>query len=328
MTPARLVRHLRLSGDVRGEVIRARQSFDAAAEREALVHRGISFVGRDEFPRRLREIYDPPFGLFVRSAGTTGIDDGDRPVVAIVGARRATVAGRDFARRLSRELAERGALVISGLARGIDGAAHSGALEGGGRTHAVLGSGVDVPYPRRNQGLADRVIESGALISEYWPGTTPAPWHFPARNRIVSGLAHATVVVEAGERSGALITADFAAEHGRQVLAVPGAPWCELAAGANALIRAGAALCESIEDVVAELAGLAWAPPGGDGPPRLSDEASDVLQLLQEQTLDLDGLAACSAHCAADLLRLLGELELAGCVGRAGAGRWRALSPR
>ncbi|MGI9538572.1 MAG: DNA-processing protein DprA, partial [Miltoncostaeaceae bacterium] len=179
--------------------------------RRQLRDRGVVFVGRNEpeFPARLASLYDPPFGIFVRG-------DRDRvlmglargPVVAIVGSRRATPVGRATAHAISGELAERGALVVSGLAVGVDAAAHSGALAGGGATVAFAGCGVDVPYPRRNRTLAERIALDGAVISEYWPGTRPAPWRFPARNRLVAGVADAVVVVEAGRRSGSLITAE------------------------------------------------------------------------------------------------------------------------
>ncbi len=189
-------------------------------------------------------------------------------MVAIVGSRRATPQGLALARDLAAALVERGAVIVSGLAHGIDAAAHEGALRAGGTTVAVLGCGVDVPYPRRNRDLARRIRERGALVSEYWPGTPPAPWRFPARNRIVAGLAGAVAVVEAGRRSGALITADFALELGRPVLAVPGWPGAVASEGCNALLRAGAALLETAEDVIAEMSGrrLARGRAGAPGP--------------------------------------------------------------
>lgn len=166
---------------------------------------------------------------------------------------------------------------MSGLARGVDAAAHMGALDGGGTTVAVLGSAADTVYPRSNAGLAAAILRAGgSVVSEYWPGTRPAPWRFPARNRIIAGLAHAVVVVEAAERSGSLITADFGLEGGRAVLATPGAPWSERFRGCNALIRAGAAVCEGVEDVIAELprhvAAAADPPSAGEGDERQQQE--------------------------------------------------------
>jgi len=165
-------------------------------------------LGGDGYPARLAQVYDPPFALLASGA----IDDltgalAERPVIAVVGSRRATAPARAFARGLAAGLAERGAVIISGLARGIDAEAHQGALEADGLTVAVLGCGAASAYPRANRDLRARIERHGAVASEYWPQTPPAPWRFPARNRIVSGLAHAVVVVEAAGRSGALITA-------------------------------------------------------------------------------------------------------------------------
>ncbi len=168
----------------------------------------------------------------------------------MVGARAPSAAGERFARTLARELAEAGVGVISGLALGIDAACHAGALDGGGRTVAVLGCGIDRDYPRRNAALAARIAAAGAIVSEWGPGVEPAPWRFPVRNRIVAALAQATVVIEATRRSGALITADHALAIGRDVLAVPGAPWLELGGGTLTLLRAGAAPVGSAADVL------------------------------------------------------------------------------
>lgn len=211
------------------------------------------------FPGMLASIPDPPFVLFCREGGDAGLRAvRSSAAVAIVGSRRAHDRSLAFARDLGHGLAARGVVVVSGLARGIDAAAHRGALDAEGTTVAVLGSGPDVIYPRGNAGLADAIIAGGgSVLSEYWPGTRPARWRFPARNRIIAGLVQAVVVVEAAERSGALITADFALESGRTVLATPGVPWSERHTGCNALIRSGAAVCEGVDDVLAELAGAA-----------------------------------------------------------------------
>ena len=202
--------------------------------------------------------------------------------------------------------------MVSGLAHGIDAAAHEGALAAGGTTVAVLGSGVDVPYPRRNRELATRIVRGGMLASEYWPGTPPAPWRFPARNRIVAGLAHAVAVVEAGRRSGALITADFALEQGRPVLAVPGWPGAEASAGCNALLRAGAALLETADDVVAELPDHPFGParPAGGAPP--AGLAERVLALLRRQPMRADELAAALGAAAGPVAAALALLEVDG----------------
>ena len=176
-------------------------------------------MGRSGYPALLRELHDPPPRLYFRGGPAELLD---LPAVAIVGARSCSPYGAQVARELARELGAAGVVVVSGLARGVDGEAHRGALAAGGLTVAVLGCGIDRDYPRAHAQLAGRIAESGAVVSEYPPGIEPSPWRFPARNRIVAGLARATVVVEARERSGALITADFALELGRDVFAVPG----------------------------------------------------------------------------------------------------------
>ena len=199
-----------------------RRGFDERVYAAQLTARNLRFVGRSDsgFPPLLRAIHDPPQGLFVRGAGESALLA--RPAVAIVGARACSAYGAEVARMLGRELAAAGLVVVSGLARGVDGAAHRGALEAGGTTVAVLGCGIDRDYPAAHAGLAREICGSGLVVSEYAPGVEPAPWRFPARNRIIAGLAQATVVVEARERSGALITADLALEEGREVLACPG----------------------------------------------------------------------------------------------------------
>lgn len=200
------------------------------------------------YPQALRYIADPPVVLYVR-----GRLEADALCVAVVGSRRASFYGLDVARRLSRELAAHGVTIVSGLARGVDAKSHWGALEGGGKTIAVLGCGVDIIYPPENRELMNRICESGAVISEYLPGTEPVPYHFPARNRIISGLSQGVAVVEANEKSGSLITADFALEQGRDVFAVPGNINSANSAGTNRLIRDGAKIIAGTGDILDEL---------------------------------------------------------------------------
>jgi DNA processing protein len=192
------------------------RGFDGRAYEQRLAAAGFRFVGRAAavFPGLLRAIHDPPPGLFVRGAADAELLS--RPAVAVVGARACSGYGATVARSLARDLAAAGLVVVSGLARGIDAEAHRGALEAGGTTVAVLGCGIDRDYHAAHRELAQRVAETGLIVSEYAPGVEPAPWRFPARNRIVAGLCGATVVVEARERSGALITADLALEEGRE----------------------------------------------------------------------------------------------------------------
>ena len=202
-----------------------------------------------EYPAALREIPDAPETLHVRGR----LLDADALAVAIVGSRRATPYGLDVAELLAADLAARGVTIVSGLARGIDAAAHRGALRVGGRTIAVLGSGADVIYPPEHRRFAAEISERGAVVSQFVPGTPPLPHHFPARNRVIAALSLAVVVVEAAERSGSLITARLAAELGREVLAVPGRITTPESRGANRLIQDGAALAMSWEDVVGSL---------------------------------------------------------------------------
>lgn len=203
----------------------------------------------DEYPRRLKEIDQPPPVLYVKGE----ITEKDEWAVAIVGTRRYTDYGHQVAEELGAFLAHQGVTVVSGLARGIDALAHKAALDAGGRTIAVLGSGVDRIYPAENRQLAERMQEQGAVISNYAPGTSPEAKNFPPRNRLISGLSLATVVVEAANRSGALITARFANEQGREVFAVPGKIYAPQSQGTNRLIREGAHPLTRIEDLVEAL---------------------------------------------------------------------------
>jgi DNA processing protein len=204
--------------------------------------------GADDYPALLRQIPDPPLALTVRGVLTP------EPCVAVVGARRASEYGRRVAFELARDLARAGLTVVSGLATGIDAAAHRGALEAGGRTAAVLGTGIDVVYPSWHAELARAVAAQGALITEFPRGTQPLPFHFPRRNRVISGLALGTVVVEATEDSGSLLTAQHANEQGRAVFAVPGRLGVPVHRGPHRLIREGARLVRGAEDVLEELA--------------------------------------------------------------------------
>ena len=232
-----------------------RRRFDERAYLAQLDGRGLRFVEplRPRLPTAPARDPRPAAGLFLRGAAEAELLS--RAAVAVVGARACSAYGAEVARMLGRELAAAGLVVVSGLARGVDGAAHRGALEAGGPTVAVLGCGIDRDYPAAHAGLAREIGEHGLVVSEYAPGVEPAPWRFPARNRIIAGLARATVVVEARERSGALITADLALEEGREVLACPGEITSALSAGTNALLRLGATPLTRVEDVL-EVFGL------------------------------------------------------------------------
>jgi DNA processing protein len=296
-----------------------KRSFDVAGFLAGLAAAGVRWLTRSDsaFPPLLRAIHDPPAGLFVR--GAAEVELLGRAAVGIVGARSCSPYGAQVARMLGRELAAAGLVVVSGLARGIDGEAHRGALDAGGVTVAVLGCGIDRDYPASHAELAARIRATGLAVSEYAPGVEPAPWRFPARNRIIAGLCAATVVVEARERSGALITADLALEEGREVLAVPGEITSALSGGTNSLLRLGATPLTGSGDVL-ELFGLS---PAAATAVDLSETAENVLGRLRDGPASADELARATGLGAGALASALTELELAG-VAVAGGGVFRA----
>ena len=263
-------------------------------------------LGDPRYPVLLRRICDPPPVLYVR--GQLEEED-DAATVAVVGSRAATMAGRTLARAMARDLAAWGVTVVSGLARGIDTAAHEGALDAPGRTVAVLGCGLDRTYPAENERLAGRIAEAGAVVSEFALGTPPLPEHFPRRNRVIAGWSQAVVVVEAAIRSGALNTARCAADEGRDVLAVPGHPTQPGSAGANQLIRDGAGLVRSATDVAHEL---------GVEPPSSAPVPADPLlrALAPDAPATVEELRARSGLETSELLARLTELELRDVVRR------------
>lgn len=236
---------------------------DVAKQLEAMEIHGINLVleSDDSYPRGLKVMADPPPYLYIR--GSFHADD--ERAVAIVGTRQVTEYGRGLAHRFAIELARAGVTVVSGLARGIDTAAHRGSLDGSGRTIAVTGCGLDIVYPSDNRDLMLEIEGTGAVVSEWAPTTNPEAWHFPARNRIIAGLSLGVIVVEAAAKSGALITADFANELGREVFAVPGNIHKLQSRGPHQLIRDGATLVESIEDVLQALEGRATPLPERSG---------------------------------------------------------------
>ncbi len=267
---------------------------------------GIRLVARDdpEYPSWLRRIYGPPLRLWVR--GRRVADEGAH-AVAIVGARAATRVALAFARMLAADLAAAGLTIVSGLARGIDTAAHLGALDAKGRTVAVLGSGLDRIYPAENDALAHAISARGAVVSEFPPGTTPWKGNFPRRNRTIAGWARAVIVVEAGERSGALSTARAALDENREVMAVPAHPTLPAAAGTNALLRDGATLVRDAADVLSEL-GLSAAPAAE----ALGHDGALLAALARGVPTSFEEIARRSALPVPELLARLSELELAG----------------
>ncbi len=282
------------------------------------------------YPHLLGEIYDPPLVLFSRGE----LHEADQNAVAIVGTRKATSYGLRMAERLGGELAARGVTVVSGLASGVDAAAHRGALDAGGRTIAILGCGVDIVYPSENADLMHQIVQRGCVLSSFPMGVKPARGHFPNRNRIISGLCLGTLVVEAPPGSGALLTARHAAEQGREVFAVPGHAGERNAMGPHSLLREGARLVETVEDVLVELnlpAGVlvthgvevASVSGGEDGAacvaapplePKVSTVEKDVLSVLALEGSFVDEIALACRIPVSEALGTLTLLELKGLV--------------
>lgn len=265
------------------------------------------------YPARLRAIADPPPLLYIKGE----ISAADEKAVAIVGSRSASDYGRKVARNICRGLASLGFTVVSGMARGIDGAAHESALDGGGRTIAVLGSGVDRIYPPEHEGLSERIARQGAVISELPLGARPVAFNFPARNRLISGLSLGVVVVEATEKSGSLITAAHALEQNREIFAVPGEVGSSRSRGAHRLIRQGAKLVENADDIIEEIAPQLARPEGASRrqrvlPKNCSDDTRKIFGLLQERILQIDEVIETSGLSSAQVSQILLELELQG----------------
>ena len=275
------------------------------------------------WPPALLQTADPPLLLYVQ--GT--LDVLALPALAIVGSRHPTPQGRDNARHFASALAEQGYLIVSGLALGIDGAAHQGALQAGRPTVAVVGTGLDLVYPPSHRELARRIAQTGALVSEFAPGTPGLPEHFPLRNRIIAGLALGTLVVEAALRSGSLITARLALEGGREVFAVPGSIHAPQSKGCHALIKQGAKLVESAADIVEELRGESRQPPALQPPdatgPAANARYTALLEALGHDAVTLDALMARTGCSAAELSVLLLELELEGQAARLPGGLYQ-----
>jgi len=274
----------------------------------------------ERYPAWLRAIPDPPAVLYCDGQ----IELQDRQAVAIVGTRQATPYGLRITETLARELSQVGFTIVSGLARGIDAAAHRAALAAGGRTLAVLGCGLDVAYPSEHASLQAEITGSGAVLSEFAPGTPPRPSHFPQRNRIISGLSLGVVVVEADEHSGSLITARLALEQGREVFAVPGPIDAPLSRGPHGLIKQGAKLVETVDDIVEELLPQIERPRRASkssekvlavpGLPDFSSEEQTVLALMSREPLHLDELTERSHLTSAVAAGILLGLELKGVV--------------
>ena len=307
------IRRLRSSPSTHPSV-RASLDVDAAERLDALSSMGVDLLAREDerFPDWLASLPDSPLWLFTRGEVLA------EPGVAIVGSRQATRYGMDVAHTLGARIAAAGWVVVSGLARGIDTAAHRGALAGNGLTVAVLGSGIDVWYPRQNHSLGEELVAcSGGVISEFPPGTAPEPWRFPARNRIISGLVGVVIVVEAAAKSGALITARCALDHDRFVMAVPGDLSRETSVGTNLLIRDGAHPLTELDVVIEEIELVLGPAPirtVGEAPTGVDSELLALLALLGSHSIPIDQLAEESGMVVSALLAQLTTLELSGLI--------------
>jgi DNA processing protein len=291
-------------------MVQERDALDPGETVEQLKRLGIRamILPDSAYPALLKQIYDPPPVLYYRGDPAVLA----APCMALVGSRKATQYGRAAAYRLGAELAAMGVTVVSGMARGIDTAAHQGALNSGS-TAAVLGCGPDICYPPENKQLRDKIAEKGILISEFPPGTQPKPPHFPMRNRIISGLCLTVTVVEAAERSGALITADCALEQGREVLAVPGSIQSPASRGCHRLLKEGAAVAEHGVDIL-RAAGLAFEPVAAGKAAETTGEQERVLAAMEYEPAHFDEIMARSGLTVSRLAALLVELELAGFI--------------
>jgi DNA processing protein len=275
----------------------------------------------DIYPRLLLEIADPPPLLYARGR----VELLQRSALAIVGSRNATLQGEANAQTLARALSEAGLTIVSGLALGIDAAAHRGGLAGPGSTIAVLGTGIDVVYPSRNAPLAAEIAERGLLVSEFPLGTAPAAQNFPRRNRLISGLARGCLVVEAALASGSLITARAAADQGREVFAIPGSIHSPLAKGCHSLIKSGAKLVESAEDVLAELAGFRATGYASTTKQTPTGAETGLLAHMGHDPVDVDSLCSRAGMSAEQVSSELLRLELDGRVAALPGGLYQRL---
>ncbi|HOZ38150.1 MAG TPA: DNA-processing protein DprA [Anaerolineaceae bacterium] len=296
------------------DILEKRKTLDPLALPDQLSARGIAFLTwqGDTYPRYLKEIAQPPPVLFYKGSITAA----DDLAVAIVGTRNVTAYGKQITRDTAEYLAQNGVTVVSGLARGVDGLAHHAAIEAGGRTIAVLGSGVDVIYPPEHRRLAEQIQEQGAIVSDYAPGTKPDGINFPPRNRIISGLSRATIVIEAGEKSGALITAKFAVEQDREVFAVPGSVLSPMSRGTNDLIGEGAMPMTNPKSVLEALRIEEGSKAPKPQEQALTDLERTVLRILGQDSLHIDEICVRMDLSVEKLTVTLTMMELKGLVVR------------
>jgi len=313
-TPDELARTGGIGPELAANIIHHRNPRRAESMADKITRLGWKFFLHDDpdYPQPLKNIYDRPPFLFYQGEYL----EMDNRALAVVGSRAATEEGRAFAENIAVELAGNGLTVVSGMARGIDTAAHRGALKKGGRTIAVFGSSLDIIYPPEARRMAEKIAASGCICSEYLPGTRPLPPHFPRRNRIISGLSQGVVVVEAGRRSGALSTAGHALAQNREIFAVPGSPRKAASLGTNQLIKDGARLITSIDDIFSELPRLAGPSGRTPTPPEidLTGTERSIVELCSHQPIHIDNLARQMQAAVPDVMPVLLALELKGLI--------------
>lgn len=322
-------------GSLAKKIVKQRLNINIKKLVEVLKEKDINYItlNDEKYPENLKNIYDPPPVLFYK-----GVLNFDYPAVSIIGSRRSTTYGRKTAERLAYELSERGITIISGMARGIDTQAHLGALKAKGRTFAVLGSGLDVIYPPENKELFQEIQENGLVLSEYPPGVDPLPGNFPQRNRIISGLSRGILVIEAARRSGSLITANLALEQGRELFALPGNINRPQSQGTNKLIRDGAVMVTSVDDIVEELylyknseTNKTANKTGNDKKlkthyPELSVKEQKIINLFQNETeLTIEQIIDLSNEKAGKINTILLKLELKGIISRSAGKKYSFL---
>lgn len=300
------------------QILKSREELDLSSFLEYCEKSGIKILtlADEDYPKNLREIYNPPPVLYYRGS----IQPEDINALAIVGSRKMSAYGARVARKITKELVEKSFTIVSGLALGVDKIAHETALKAGGRTIGVLGSGIDVIYPREHRKLAQEISNSGALISTFPPKTAPERGNFPARNRIISGLTYGTIIIEAKNRSGALITAEHALEQNREVFAIPGNIFSSLSNGTNKLIQNGAKLVMNCDDIIVELTGILSGTASiinvkqKEMKENLSPIKVKIISLLECDLLTIDELLQKSNLELGELNTVLFELELEGVI--------------
>lgn len=296
--------------------VRERSKIDPDQIWEEVKKKNISVVAWDDpaYPYLLKEIYDPPPLLYFQG----DLNVLQKSCLAIVGSRRHTVYGKEIAYKFAQKISNYDLTIVSGMARGIDTWAHRGVLDGGGKTAAVLGCGLDICYPAENRNLKKKILENGVVVSEFPPGVGPMPQHFPQRNRIISGLSLGTLVVEAGEKSGSLITAGFALDQGREVFAVPGAVGSPFSRGCHKLLKEGAKLVETVEDILEELIiplkNEPVIPETVSYQQNMGEKVSELLDLIPYEPLLLEEIISRSKRNPSEVYLLLLDLELSGKV--------------